>query len=124
VQTTAHHREEGNSRQVDHPNAWSKVILAQPQTGSRIDHSANSEDRLLQVVPGRNLVFSNSDTAFFRRFSRDNPLVNGKIGLLDVDDVGENTNRWTATARRLLGLLAHHGGSRNHAGNMMYWTVR
>lgn len=77
---------------------------------------------LIDIVPERTLVFCDSDTAFFRHFERDDLLVNGKIGLLDVDAVDENNRRWTATARRLLGLPMHDGGYRNHVGNMICWN--
>lgn len=77
---------------------------------------------ITDTVPERTLVFCDSDTAFFRHFDRDDLLVNGKVGLLDVDDVDDNTRRWTATARRLLGLPAYDGGYRNHVGNMICWN--
>jgi Family of unknown function (DUF6492) len=74
-----------------------------------------------ETIPERTLVFCDSDTAFFRRFDRDCLLVNGKIGLLDVDAVDQNTQRWTTTARRLLGLPSSDVGYRNHVGNMICW---
>ena len=76
---------------------------------------------IVETVPEGTLVFCDSDTAFFRRFDRNDLLVNGKIGLLDVDAVDLNTQRWTTIARRLLGLPAHDGGYRNHVGNMICW---
>jgi hypothetical protein len=76
----------------------------------------------IEAIPERTLVFCDSDTAFFRRFDRDALLVNGRIGLNDVPFVNENVRRWTATARRLLGLPQHDGGYRNHVGNMICWN--
>jgi Family of unknown function (DUF6492) len=76
----------------------------------------------IEAVPERTLVFCDSDTAFFRHFDRDNLLVNGKIGLLDVPFVNDDVRRWTATARRLLGLSQHDGGYRSHVGDMICWN--
>jgi hypothetical protein len=76
---------------------------------------------VIEAVPEQILVFCDSDTAFFRKFSREDLLVDGKVGLLDVDLAGER--QWTATARRLLGLAENHGiGSRTHVGNMICWN--
>ena len=36
--------------------------------------------------------------------------------------VNDDRRRWTATARRLLGLPPHDGGIRNHVGNMICWN--
>lgn len=75
----------------------------------------------IEAIPEQTLVFCDSDTAFFRRFDRENLLIDGKVGLLDVDLAG--TPQWTATARRLLGLAENQGlGSRNHVGNMICWN--
>ena len=79
------------------------------------------------IIPERTLVFCDSDTAFLRRFTREHLLIDGKVGLLDVDFCDELTRRWTQTARRLLGLPEFEGGFRNHVGNMICWnreTVR
>ena len=76
----------------------------------------------IQAMPERTLVFCDSDVAFFRRFDRDNLLVDGKVGLMDVPFVNDDRRRWTATARRLLGLPAQDGGIRNHVGNMICWN--
>ena len=76
----------------------------------------------VDFIPERTLVFCDSDTAFFRPFDRNNLLVNGKIGLLDVDDVNDDTRRWTASARHLLGLPDLGGQYRNHVGNMICWN--
>lgn len=77
---------------------------------------------VLDFISERTLVFCDSDTAFFRPFSRDDLLVNGKIGLLDVDDVDDNTRRWTIAARQLLGAPGDRHAFRNHVGNMICWN--
>jgi hypothetical protein len=77
---------------------------------------------VVDFVPERTLVFCDSDTAFFRHFDRDNLLVDGKIGLLDVDFNNDVSRRWIATARLLLGLSSHDGGYRNYVGNMICWN--
>lgn len=74
------------------------------------------------LIPERTLVFCDSDTAFFRRFDRENLLVHGKVGLLDVDYDDELRRRWTSTARALLRLPQYDGGYRNHIGNMICWN--
>ena len=76
----------------------------------------------LDFIPEQTFVFCDSDTAFFRPFDRDDLLVNGKIGLLEVDAVNDETRRWTITARRLLGLPTDGGRCRNHVGNMICWN--
>jgi Family of unknown function (DUF6492) len=76
----------------------------------------------IEVIPEQILVFCDSDTAFFRHFDRDDLLIDGKIGLLDVAFVSDDVRRWTATARRLLGLSQHSGFHRNHVGNMICWN--
>lgn len=81
----------------------------------------------IDAIAERTLVFCDSDTAFFRRFDRNNLLVDGKMGLLDVGFINDETRQWTATARSLLGLPDRSGGYRNHVGNMICWnreTVR
>lgn len=67
------------------------------------------------------LIFCDSDTAFFRSFDRNNLLVDGKLGLLDVDYCSDVTVDWTRIARRLLGLPIDEGGYRTHIGNMICW---
>jgi hypothetical protein len=74
------------------------------------------------IIPERTLVFCDSDTAFLRRFTREQLLIDGKVGLLDVDFCDEITLRWTQTARRLLGLPESESGFRNHVGNMICWN--
>ena len=68
------------------------------------------------------MVFCDSDYAFFRPFGRDDLLVDGKIGLLDIAWQNDNTRRWTTIARRLLGLPHVDGGYRNHVGSMICWN--
>jgi hypothetical protein len=77
---------------------------------------------VIDAVAERTLVFCDSDTAFFRSFCREDLLVDGKIGLLDVAFANESSRRWTATARRLLGLPALDGVNRSHVGNMICWN--
>jgi hypothetical protein len=77
---------------------------------------------IIDVISERTVVFCDSDMAFFRRFDRDNLLVNGKIGLLDVSYVDHNIRRWTASARRALGLPKYDSGYRCHVGNMICWN--
>jgi hypothetical protein len=76
----------------------------------------------LEIIPERTLVFSDSDTVFFRPFSRDDLLVDGKVGLLDVDFVNDDIRRWTASARRLLGLADRDQDYHGHVGNMICWN--
>jgi hypothetical protein len=76
----------------------------------------------IDAIPERTLVFCDSDTAFFRHFGRDDLLVNGKVGLLDVDCSSDESRRWTATARNLLGLSPFDGGYRTYVGNMICWN--
>jgi len=74
----------------------------------------------IEAVPEQTLVFCDSDTAFFRPFDREDILVGGKVGLLDVDFAVDR--RWIAAAHRLLGLAQQEGGSRCHVGNMICWN--
>lgn len=76
----------------------------------------------IEAIPERTLVFCDSDTAFFRHFDRNDLLVDGKVGLLDVPFCDDANRRWTAVARRLLGLPQHDGNYRNHVGNMICWN--
>ena len=41
------------------------------------------------AIPERTLIFCDFDVAFFRKFDREDLLVEGKVGLLDVDYVDE-----------------------------------
>ena len=75
-----------------------------------------------KIVPERTLVLCDSDVAFFRPFNRDDFLVNGKVGLLDVDFNNEMSRQWTATARRLLGLSSLEGAYRNYVGSVICWN--
>lgn len=74
-----------------------------------------------EIIPEQTLIFCDSDTAFFRSFDRADLLVDRKIGLLDVDYNDDSVRRWSAAARRLLGLPADNGRNRNHVGNMICW---
>ena len=76
----------------------------------------------VDFVPERTLVFCDSDVAFFRRFDRSNLLVDGKMGLVDIDFVTDEKQRWTKVARSLLGLSPDDGEVRNHTGNMICWN--
>jgi hypothetical protein len=76
----------------------------------------------VEMIPERTLVFCDSDTAFLRHFDVNDLLVDGKVGLLDVDFHTDTTRHWTATARRLLGLSQYDGGYRNYVGNMICWN--
>jgi Family of unknown function (DUF6492) len=76
----------------------------------------------VEAVAERTLVFCDSDTAFLYPFGRDDLLVGGKVGLLDVNYCNDVTRRWTAVARRLLGLPQREDGFRNHVGNMICWN--
>jgi hypothetical protein len=74
----------------------------------------------VDIIPEQTLIFCDSDMAFFRQFDRNDILVDGKIGLLDVDFVPDR--RWVAAARRLLGVAQQQGNARNHVGNMICWN--
>jgi len=76
----------------------------------------------IQAVPERTLIFCDSDTAFFRPFERNDFLIDGKVGLLDVDFSNDDIRRWTSVARRLLGLPPGAGPDRGHVGNMICWN--
>jgi hypothetical protein len=76
----------------------------------------------IKAIPEQTLIFCDSDTAFFRHFCRDNFLAQGKMGLLDVNYVNDDIRRWTATARRLLGLPESEGEYRNHVGYLICWN--
>jgi hypothetical protein len=79
----------------------------------------------IDAIPEQTLVFCDSDTAFFRHFGREDILVDGKVGLLDVGFSGDD-RRWTTVARHLLGLAQQDGrrsaNSGNHVGNMICWN--
>ena len=75
-----------------------------------------------RAIPEPTLIFVDSDMAFFRNFDRDDLLVQGKIGLLDVNYVNDDIRRWTVTARRLLGLPPSEGGYRNYVGYLICWN--
>lgn len=75
-----------------------------------------------EIIPERTLIFCDSDVAFLRSFDRQALLIGEKVGLLDIDFTTENVRRWTATARRLLGIHLHSGEYRNYVGNMICWN--
>jgi hypothetical protein len=77
---------------------------------------------VIEAIPERTLVYCDSDTAFLRPFDRDDLLIEGKVGLLDVDFADDDIRRWTAVARRLLGLSQHDGDYHGHVGNMICWN--
>ncbi|MGW1420226.1 DUF6492 family protein [Bradyrhizobium manausense] len=74
----------------------------------------------INAVSEQTLIFCDSDTAFIRGFAREDLLIDGKMGLLDVEFAGHA--QWTAVARQLLGLPKdNRPGSRNYVGNMICW---
>jgi hypothetical protein len=75
----------------------------------------------IELIPAHTLVFCDSDVVFFRHFRYDDLLVEGKVGLLDVDS-NANSFRWTVTGRRLLGVPPSKGGDRNHVGYVVSWN--
>jgi Family of unknown function (DUF6492) len=76
----------------------------------------------IDVLTERTLIFCDSDVAFFRRFDRSGLLINGKVGLLDVNYQNDSVRRWATTARRLLGLPAVQTEVRNYVGYMVCWN--
>jgi hypothetical protein len=62
-----------------------------------------------------------SDTAFFGLSSLMICWSTG-IGLLEVDDVNDDTRRWTIAAHRLLGLPTEDGATAT-LGNMICWKL-
>lgn len=76
----------------------------------------------IKAVPERTLVFCDSDSAFFRRFRRDDLLVKGKIGLLDVPFANDDVRKWTAMSRSILGLPQSDGEYHNYVGYLVCWN--
>jgi Family of unknown function (DUF6492) len=76
----------------------------------------------IEAIPENTLVFCDSDSAFFRSFRRTDLLVEGKIGLLDVEYDNNDIRRWTATSRRLLGIPHVDGEYRNYVGYLVCWN--
>ena len=76
----------------------------------------------IEAISERTLVFCDSDTAFFRHFDRADLLINGKVGLLDVEFCNDVTRRWTKVAHRLLGIPGNCANYRTHVGNMICWN--
>jgi Family of unknown function (DUF6492) len=74
----------------------------------------------VKVVPEDVLVMTDSDTTFIRPFSVDNFMIDGKIGLLDVDYCADMVPKWTGVATRMLGLDAEPA-LRGHVGNLIAW---
>ena len=60
--------------------------------------------------------------AFIRDFGRDDLLVQGKIGLPDINYVNDEIQSWTVTARRLLGIPQSESGYRNYVGYLICWN--
>ena len=58
--------------------------------------------------------------AFIRPFDKNALMVDGAIGLLDVDFENAETRNWTRIARTLLG-LPDGGPVRGHVGQMICW---
>jgi hypothetical protein len=75
----------------------------------------------VDAVSERTLIFCDSDTSFFRHFDRTDLLVDGKIGLLDIDFTNDDIHRWTEAGKRLLGLSGQIA-KRGHVGNMICWN--
>ena len=76
-----------------------------------------------EAIPERTLIFCDSDNAFFRHFDRNDILIGDRVGLFDdANFVNDEVRRWTATARRLLGLAPHDGGYRNYVSQMICWN--
>jgi Family of unknown function (DUF6492) len=73
-----------------------------------------------RAVSEENLIFCDSDMAFIRPFDENALLVNGSLGLLDVDFENAETREWTRIARRLLG-LSDSETVRGHVGQLICW---
>lgn len=76
---------------------------------------------IAKAVTCKNLVYCDSDMAFIRPFGLRDLLEGGKLGLLDVAYQDDQVRRWTADARRLLGLTGDAAGTRGHVGQMICW---
>jgi hypothetical protein len=74
----------------------------------------------VNVVPEDILVMTDSDTTFVRPFTVDNFLIDGKVGLLDVDYCAGMVPSWTNVATKMLGLGAVPK-LRGHVGNLIAW---
>lgn len=73
-----------------------------------------------KIVTEDILIMTDSDATFVRPFTVDSFLVDGKIGLLDVDYCADMVPVWTQVAKKLLGLGAEPG-LRGHVGQMIAW---
>ena len=67
------------------------------------------------------LVCCDSDTVFIRPFGYDSFVVDGKLGLLDVDYCDDSVKTWTRSARCLLGIPASPDRHRGHVGVLIAW---
>lgn len=76
----------------------------------------------IDAIPEQTLVLCDSDVAFIRCFDRNDLLVDGKVGLFDVEHSGPESRAWTDTARRLLGLPTTQAGYRNYVGHLICWN--
>jgi hypothetical protein len=74
-----------------------------------------------RVCPEEVLVCCDSDTLFVRPFGYERLLVNGKLGLLDVDYRDDDVVKWTRSARSLLGLAPESNLYRGHVGVVIVW---
>jgi hypothetical protein len=66
------------------------------------------------------LVCCDSDMAFIKPFSLQHLLIQGKLGLLDVDYQDDNVCRWTKTAQGVLGIPGNVA-VRGHVGQLICW---
>lgn len=73
-----------------------------------------------RVITYETLVFCDSDMAFVRPFDASALLIDGSVGLLDVDFENAETRDWTRIARTLLG-LPQGGSVRGHVGQLICW---
>lgn len=67
------------------------------------------------------IICCDSDTVFIRPFGIDNFLIDGRLGLLDVDFCDRSVVNWTKNARRLLGLPRDGSACRGHIGMLIAW---
>ncbi len=74
----------------------------------------------IKAVPEDVLVMTDSDTTFVRPFATDDFMIDGKVGLLDVDHVAGKVPVWSAVAARMLG-LSEVPSLRGHVGNLIAW---
>jgi len=106
--------------QIPGKSGWWLSLSAPPVRGWMMQQI--KKIAAIKAIPEQTLIFCDSDSAFFRRFRRDDLLVQGKVGLLDAGYVNEDIRRWTMTSRRLLGLPHSDGGYRNYVGYLVCWN--